>query len=329
MKMLKRFGVICIIFLSAFFLLYFLASHSQKVDLSNPDEIRTVVMIGKLNHGDYWQNVKMGAEVAAKEFNVNLKYLAPESEENVQKQIQFIDQSLAKGMDALVIAASDYKAPTAEIEKIAQHNIPVIAIDSDVASANVQSFIGTDNYEAGKIAGEKMLELTGHSARIGIMSSVQGGGNELQKEKGLEDIVNQYPNSRIVDTEYCNSNQKLAGELTKKMLSGKERIDGIVALDVISSVGVANEVKQLGLDGKVKIITFDSSQEELGLVQDGVIQAIIIQNPFRMGYLGVKYAVDTIDGVKIPKRLEMDTKMIDLENMFWPENEKSLFPFVN
>jgi ribose transport system substrate-binding protein len=329
MKIPRRFGLILSILLSMFLLFSFFTLQTRKIDLSNHDAVRTVVIIGKLNHGDYWQNVQKGAEVAAKEFNVNVQYLAPENDENVTEQIQLIDQSLARGMDALVIASSDYQEATAEIEKVTQRKIPVIAIDSDVASPSVQSFIGTDNYQAGKVAGGKMVEIAGYSARIGIMSSVKGGGNELQKEKGLEDIVNQYPNTRIVDTEYCNSNQKMAGVLTKKMLSGPERIDGIVALDVISSVGVANEVKQLGLDGKVKIITFDSSQEELGLVQDGVIQATIIQNPFRMGYLGVKYAVDAINGVSIPKRLEMDTKIIDLENMFWPENEKLLFPFVN
>jgi ribose transport system substrate-binding protein len=328
-RTLLKLGAGLIFLLCISYVFHSLETQTNKIVLTKPDTPKTVVIVGKLMQGDYWQNVQMGAEAAAKECNVNVKYVAPDSEENVSTQINLIDQSLKEGMDALVYAASDYKKPAEEIAKVTKRHIPVIAIDSEVDSPDVLAFIGTDTYQEGKTAGEKMLELAGHNAKIAIMSSVSGGGNELQKEKGLKDTISRYPEAGIVDIQYCNSNPKLAESLTKKILANHPQINGIVALDVISSVGVANEIKKLKLDNKIKIITFDSSQEELGLVQDGVIQATIIQNPFRMGYLSVKYAVDAMNGINIPKKVDIDTRIIDLDNMFWPENEKLLFPFVS
>jgi ribose transport system substrate-binding protein len=328
-RMLLKVGIVLIFLFGVSNFIPFLEKQTGKITLSNPNTKKSIVIIGKLNDGDYWQSVKMGAEAAGKEYNVNVTYLAPQTQEDVMKQIDLIQQSYQQGMDALIYAASDDKTPSEEITKISKNHIPVISIDSKVDSSDVLSFIGADIYKTGFMAGEKILELAGMNANIAIMSSEQGGGNELEKEKGLKDSIDKHPEARIVDTEYCNSNQKLAEELTKKMIASNKRIGGIVALDVISSVGVAKEIKKLGLDDKIKVITFDSSEEVLGLIQDGAIQATIIQNPFLMGYLSVKYAENAINGVKIPRKVNIDTHVINLDNMFWTENEKLLFPFVS
>lgn len=286
---------------------------------------KTIVMVGKRNQSDYWQNVRMGAQAAAKELNVNVKYLTPKTEDG-QAQIQLIDHSLDKGMNALVLASSDYNAPVKEIEKVNKKQIPIIAIDSEVKSSNIRSYIGTNNDLAGKIAGQKIIDLTGPNSTIGILGSAPNR-DEVQLEKGIGELVHQYPGVHIVDTEYCNSDAGRAGVIAGKMISSNQNLDGIVALDVASATGAATEINKLGDAGKMKLITFNSSQEELGLLQDGVIQAIIIQNPYQMGYLGVKYAVDQLEGKTVPKRFELDMKIIDSDNMFWPENEKLLFPF--
>ncbi|MED4605491.1 substrate-binding domain-containing protein, partial [Paenibacillus validus] len=113
------------------------------------------------------------------------------------------------------------------------------------------------------------------------------------------------------------------------LVQSAEPVDGIVALHAVSSIGVAEEIERLGLQGKVKVVTFDSTLEDIEYLQEGVIQATIIQNPFSMGYLGVKYAVDLLGGSKkVPARYDTGTTVIDQNNMFWSDNQKLLFPFV-
>jgi ribose transport system substrate-binding protein len=217
---------------------------------------------------------------------------------------------------------------SAAVERAGFLHTPVISIDSQIKTPKVKSFIGANNVDAGKKAGEKMIELTGEVSEIGIIGLVQGARNSEQREEGLMNVVKQHPDMKIVARESVNSDQKLAAELTRKMIAGHPHITGIAALNEAASIGAAQEIQRLGLAGKVKVIGFDNSAEGLEYVQDGIIQAMIIQNPFSMGYLGVKYAAEAIDGKSIPAQFDTGTKIIDLENMFWSENQKLLFPFI-
>jgi ribose transport system substrate-binding protein len=105
-------------------------------------------------------------------------------------------------------------------------------------------------------------------------------------------------------------------------------VKGIIALDAGTSIGVAEEIEKMGLQEKIKIVAIDSPPEVLEYLQEGVISATIIQKPFSMGYLGVKYALDASEDKPVPERVDTGTKVIDRENMFWSENQKLLFPFV-
>ncbi|OXM85347.1 ABC transporter substrate-binding protein [Paenibacillus rigui] len=287
----------------------------------------TVSLIVKMNQGDYWGTVRMGAEAAAKEFNVNLNVSAPADEKDVQGQIQLVNEAVSAGTDALVLAANDYKGLAEASERAAGQRIPVITIDSEVNSPKVLSFIGINNYEAGKKAGSKLVEQVSVTSRIAVLNFGAGAKNADEREQGLLDELARYPQVEVVSREYCYSDLKLCRELTKKLLTEKHA-DGIVALHAIASIGVADEVSAMGLAGKVQVVTFDNTPEDIEFLQEGVIQATIIQNPFSMGYLGVKYAVEAIQGKKIPKFVDTGTKVIDQENMFWSDNQKLLFPFV-
>ncbi|MFD0696122.1 substrate-binding domain-containing protein [Paenibacillus sp. GCM10027628] len=278
--------------------------------------------------GDYWKTVKMGAEVAAKEFDVTLDFRAPGDEADVKGQIALMEQSISIGPDAIVLAANDYKELTAVVDHAASLNIPVVSIDSEVESNKTKSFIGANNYVAGQLAGKQLIKLAGTKGNIAIVSFKQGERNAEQREQGLLEEISKYPEIKVLDKVYSLTDRDLAGQLTGQIIQQYPQLDGIVALNEISSIGVADEIQKLGLQGKVKIITFDSTSDELELLQEGVIQSTIVQNPFSIGYLGVKNAVDTMKGKKIPSRVDTGTKAIDLDNMFWSDNQKLLFPFI-
>ena len=160
------------------------------------------------------------------------------------------------------------------------------------------------------------------------MSFVKGTGSAMQREKGFLDHNSRYPGIKVVAKEYCNSDSKLAEDMAREIIAKKEKIDAIVALNADASVGVAKAIEGVKLAGRIKIIAFDNTLEEIEFLDRGVIQATIMQNPFSMGYLGVKHAVEAAEGKKIPGRIDTGSKVIRKENMYLPENQKLLFPFV-
>jgi ribose transport system substrate-binding protein len=129
--------------------------------------------------------------------------------------------------------------------------------------------------------------------------------------------------------EYCNSNEDTAEKLTEEIVEKYPDIDAIVCLNAYGAVGTARAIDKLNLAGKVKIIGFDSTPEEIGFMEKEVIQSLVVQNPFSMGYLGVKYAIGVIDNESVPKRMDTGSTVIDKNNMYLPENQKLLFPFMD
>ncbi|MDF2595633.1 MAG: LacI family transcriptional regulator [Clostridia bacterium] len=324
LKVLKTSGKIIALFLTSILLI----SCQQSFNSVPIEKKKSIALIVKMKYGDYWKTVKMGAEVAAKEFDVDLMFYAPDNEEDIEGQIQLVNNTIKTGMNAIVLASSNYERLGVAVDLVEGHGIPVIAIDSEVNSTKIKSFIGTDNYNAGKEAGKKLIDLLGPKGNIAVMSFVSGASNAELREKGLFEVVSEYPEIKVAARVYCNSDVDLARSLTQQIVASNSDLDCIIALNAISSIGVARAVKEMNLENQIKVITFDSTPEELDLLQDGVIRATIIQNPFSMGYLGIKYAVETLDGKNIPQRIDTGTKIIDLNNMFTPENQKILFPFV-
>lgn len=294
-----------------------------------PDNGKPVVvdMIVKMDRGDYWNTTKLGAEVAAKEYNVQLNFLAPDNENDVEGQIRLMEESIKRKPDAIVLAATDYEALGQATDRTSYFNIPVISIDSEVASTKVKTYVGTNNYEAGQKAAERLVELTGPDSEIGIINFVKGARNAGQREEGFLDYVARFPGVKVVDTLYCGSDETLAYNLTVDMLKRFPGLDGIVSLSAESSIGAGKAVDESG-NGHIKMIAFDNPPEMLELLQEEKVQAMVVQNPFNNGYLAVTAAVKAAHGEKLEDKLPTDTKLIDLDNMLWPENQKLLFPFV-
>jgi len=315
--------------LAALMLLAFVVSAcGRSLDDRDASEKRTVTLIVQMKQGDYWNTVKMGAEVAAKEFGVHLAFDAPETEGDIAEQLLRLQQAIRTGSDAIVLAAGDYSALSDEVERANRLGIPVVAIDTEIDAPSVRSFIGTNNYEAGKLAGKQLIKLIGTEGQILMLSSMKGARNADDREKGIMDVLADFPGIQLAEKAYSYSDVQYAGELTRSAMQQIGRVDGIVALNGHASIGAAEQVVAMGLEGKVKVVAFDSTTEELELLQAGVIQATIAQNPYTMGYLGVKHAASAIRGDKVPERVETATKAIDLENMFWLDNQKLLFPFL-
>lgn len=317
-----RLGLLAAVFIAA-------GSCSLPVQLRTEEEAVTrVSMIVKMDHGDYWNTVKMGADVAAKEYNVKLDFIAPDNENDYKGQIALMEQSIQKGTDAIILSASDYMALAQVTDQASYHGIPVLSMDAEVASTKVKTYIGANNYEAGQKAAERLVELTGTKGEIGIVNFVKGARNADQREEGFTDYIARYPELKVADIQYCGSDEGLADMLTRRMISKFPDLKGIVALNAEASIGVGKAIDYLGYGGKIKMIAFDNPPEMLEKLQEGTVQAMVVQNPYSNGYLAVSSAVQLAEGKSVLERFDTGTKVIDLNNMLWPDNQKLLFPFV-
>ena len=304
--------------------------YKENLTVSDKNEKKkNIDVIVKSRKMDFWKTVRMGAEAAGKEFGVNINFNAPDDEEDVAEQIRMVNDAIERDTDVLVLAASDYKKLVGVVERAVNSDIPVIIIDSALESDKVACFIGTNNVEAAMKAGEKLIEYAGEECDVAVISHVKETATARQREEGFLKYIEKYPGIKIVAKEYAFTSSKLAEKITADIISKNKDLDAVVGLNAVSATGAARAVSKLGMAGKIKVIAFDSDPEEIEFIEDGVIQATIVQNPFSMGYLGVKYAVDIIHGKSVPKVVDTGLKVIDKENMYTPENQKLLFPFVN
>lgn len=303
---------------------------------------RNIHLIVKMNKGDYWNTVKLGAEAAAKEFNVKLTFKAPDSESDIDEQVGMVEDSIKEKADVIILAASSYMGLAQVVDQAAYYKIPVISVDAEVGSARVQAYVGSNGYEAGQKSAERLIQLLRGYGEIGIINftnsslnvdpgstgSIDYGARDAdEREKGFLNYAARYPNVKVVQISYTSSSTVEAETLTREMLEKHPNLRGIATLNEIASQGAAKVIQSLRLDN-IKMVAFDSSPSMMESLQDGTVQATVIQNPFSNGYLAVKYAVEALEGATIPERVDTGTKLIDLENMLWPENQKLLFPFV-
>jgi len=322
MKKIIIFSLI-LIFVTAF------CSCSNSSLSSTDDKPLVIKMIVKKYDHAFWSVVKMGADAAAKEFNVIVEFDGPTDEEDIDGQIRMVEAAIDNKVDALVLAASDYNKLVPVTEKAKKTGIPIIIIDSNINSKNIDSFIGTDNIDAGKKLGESLVNVVGTNCDIAIVSFVKGAASATEREVGLENTLSLYPDINVLSKIYCNSDEKIAQQLTTELINEFPQIDAFVCLNAYGTVGTARSVVALNKENIIKIIGFDSTPSEITYLENDVIQSLVIQNPFSMGYLGVKYAIDKINHLSIPKIVKTPSTVINKQNMYLPENQKLVFPFVN
>ncbi|WP_123041955.1 substrate-binding domain-containing protein [Cohnella candidum] len=296
---------------------------------SGPKEADIVVIIKSTNASlDFWQVVVDGVHDAAKEFKANVQVRGPAKETEVDEQIAILEKTIEERPDAIVLAASDYVRLAPAAEKARKNGIKLLILDSGIRSEAPQSIVATDNVKAGVEAGNAMLGQIEGPAKIAIVSYVTSAGSLMDREKGVRSVLEGKPNITLLETIDAGGDNERAYEKTKELLLREPDLYGIVGLNEPTSVGAGRAVKDLGLKGKVKLIGFDSSIPEIKLLDEGVMQATVIQRPFQMGYLSVKTALEAIRGKKVPAMIDTSSLLITKNNMYEEENQKLLFPFV-
>ena len=288
-----------------------------------------VTLVSKSTQTEFWLSVFAGAEAAATEYNVKLNIIGPETEEDYQTQNQMVADAVAGGTEALVFSAIDYENNAAAIDEAAGKGVKVVAIDSNVASSAVSTYIGTDNYAAGQMAAQAALDRMVGKLDVGIINYDISSANGQERQQGAVDVFRESGRAEVVAVINTLAEAGHAQADTETLLKKYPQIDVLLAFNEPTSVGAAQAVEALGLSDKVFLVGFDSNVATVDGLQEGSVDALVVQNPYAMGYLGVESAYKLLSGQggELEETVDTSTRIVDRSNLFSIDSQKALFAF--
>lgn len=289
----------------------------------------SVALVAKSTQTEFWLSVFAGAEAAATEYNLDLSIIGPETEEDYEAQNQMVADAVEAGAEALVFSAIDYENNAAAIDAAAQAGLKIVAIDSNVDSSAVSTYIGTDNYAAGQMAAQAALDRISGPLKVGIINYDISSANGQERERGAVDIFTQSNRAEIVSVINTLAEAGHAQTDTAALLKQYPQINVLLAFNEPTSVGAANAVEALGLSTEVFLVGFDSNVATVDGLQEGSVDALIVQNPYAMGYLGVESAYNLLSGHTSDMKpiVDTSTQIVDRRNLFSMDSQKALFAF--
>ena len=334
----------------------------------------------------YWDTTKAGALDAGEEMDLNVTFEAPETEAELDVQIEMVEDAINAGAKAIVLAALDTDALNDTLAKAQEANIHVLTIDSDVSFEGRRACISTQNYAAGAIAARYAASLMNENGNLAIISHSETAQTALERVDGFTDEINGtgtpavpngkemrltgldsgalpivplengqppagrfpteeqpqgetqpyakpetlpysgsnadgytsqtgHPEITVTETRVCNSNVQQAFEETKQLIKENPDIKLIYATNQPGTVGACQAIEELGAANTVQLVGFDYFDGADGYIESGVLDGVISQNPYNMGYLGVRYAKKLIEGNAVAESVDTGATLITAENL--------------
>ena len=306
-----------------------------------------IAVIAKATASDFWHNVFSGVNSAATEYNVSVTIEGPDSEEDYEAQNTMIAAAVKNGANAIVLSAIDYNKSVAAVEAAVKAGVRVVVIDSAVNTDAVSLVIGTDNYAAGVMAAEAALEQGrvasgGRKLRIGLVNYDVNSANGQERERGFRDRI-AGEDAEILETVNLPSTEEAATQGALTLLDRYPELNVLVGFNEWMTLGVGDAIQQRRAGRTVAGIGFDSNVASIAMLETGEMDALIVQNPFAMGYLGVRTAYELTEGQAVSAAesasaagagtdnasvdLPTATTTITKRNMFQESSQKTLFKF--
>lgn len=291
---------------------------------SNEEEATTgeryVAVVSKGFQHQFWQSVQQGTEQAAADFGVTTTFEGPETESQVDKQVEMVQAVLDKGPDALCLAALDTKALIPLLERAQSEGIPVVGFDSGVDSDIPVATAATDNIAAAALAADKMAELIGGSGQVAVIVHDQTSRTGIDRRDGfVNQMEAEHPDVEIVDIQYGGGDQLKSTDLAKAIIQAHPDLKGFFGANEGSIIGVLNAVKEMGKEGEIVVIGYDAGKQQKDAVKSGVEAGAITQDPIGIGYKCVEAAVKTLDGETVPTEIDTGFHWYDASNIDDPD----------
>jgi ribose transport system substrate-binding protein len=288
----------------------------------------TIAVIPKGTTHSYWKSVEAGANKAGQELGANIVFKGPVQESDRAAQISIVDQFVSQGTSAIVLAPLDNVALSKPVKNAKARKIPVVIIDSALKGnpgTDFDSFVATDNQQGGVLAGEQLVKLLGGKGKVVMLRYLEGSASTNEREEGFLSVMKKTPGITVIsDNRYGGATAGDAKGSALNMVDRLKEANGIFAPNESSALGMLLALRQAGIAGKVKFVGFDASEPLLDGLQKGEVNALIAQNPTKMGYEGVKTAVAVLKGEKVKPTIDTGVAVITKDNLNSPEVKEVL-----
>ena len=273
----------------------------------------------------FWRSVNAGAVKAAQENNVEVIWNGPTTETDYNGQIQIVESFINQHVDAICLAPIDKKVMVGVVERAASQNIPMIIFDSPVDTDKFLSQVATDNYQAGQMAADRMGKILDGKGKVIVVAVQPGAASTMAREQGFEDKIKQaFPGIEIVDKRYGMADFAKSLAVAENMLTAHPDAVGMFASNESSAVGGAQAVKTR--KSSIKMVGFDWSPTLLDDLKAGLIDSLVAQHPFRMGYESVIAAVNKFNNKPVEKINNLAPRLLTKENLDTPEVQEQINP---
>jgi len=290
---------------------------------------KKIAVVPKGTSHVFWITVHAGAAAAGEKYGVEILWNGPPQETEYDRQMQIVDSYLTQHVDGLAVAATERKVLNRSLDRAAELGIPVTVFDSGVDSTNYMTFLATNNYEAGKMGARELARLLDGKGKVAMVMHAPGSASTTDRERGFEDVMkSEFPNIEVVQRQFGMSDASKSRAAAENILTAHADLNGLFASSEPSSLGTALALKSRGLSGKVKFVAFDSSDTLIADLQGGTIDAMVVQDPFKMGFEAVKTLVDKLNGVTSPKQIDLPARVVRKADLDKPDVHELLYPDV-
>ncbi len=303
-----------------FLFLFVFACVSFIIFCSKEDSVE-IALIPKGTDILFWKGVHAGGEKAAQELGIKVIWQGPQKESDREQQINIVQNFISRGVDAIVLAPLDETALVRPVQAALNRDIPVVIIDSGLKGEGFSSFIATDNYASGQLAAEMLSKMLGGSGDVILVRFSEGSNSTGNREEGFLDWMRaNAPGIYLVSTEqYAGVTMELALKTGQNLLNKFPEADGIFCPNESTTFGLMRALKTVGKAGQVKLVGFDYTDPIAEGIRAGDIAGVVVQDPFRMGYQGVKTAFNVIQGQSVEPRVETEVVFVTGKNIDDPE----------
>jgi len=289
---------------------------------------RKIAVIPKGTTHEFWKSVHAGANKAGKELGVEIIWKGPVREDDRDEQIKVVESFVASGVSAIVLAPLDDTALVPAVTEAKQEGIPVVIIDSDIKWDGRVSFVATDNYRGGELAAKWLAELIGKKGKVIVLRYQEGSASTREREAGFIDTMKKsFPEVELVSSnQYGGATTESAYKTSENLLVKHKQVDGVFCPNESTTFGMLRALQDGKRAGQVKLVGFDASTKLVEALEKDEIHGLILQNPFRMGEMGVRAAIDKLDGKATEARIDTGATIVTRETMSTPEIKALLSP---
>lgn len=288
---------------------------------------QVTVILKSEQASEFWGEVIAGIERASVDKDLEFTFVSALDENDAVGQMTIIDEVVAAEPDGIILAATDYYKLQLATKKIKDAGIKLVLIDSGVRGGYYDSIVSTDNYLAGYEGASQLIGYLQDPKHIVLINHVQSSLAAMEREQGARDALKSEYGEITVEIFYCNDDPHAAYDYIARLARYGVEIDGIIGLNERSTVGAARYLDETGQSVEIPLVGFDSSVEEIQLLEKGVVKSLIIQQPFNMGYTAMSTLESVMIGKKVATSIDTGSRIISKDNMYDEENQVILFPF--